>query len=66
MNVSFLNSINDVCNCSQLKNAMNRNQIGGVQQCRSTTVPKKAGSFQNNFNAFCKNVCNAKMSATAK
>ena len=28
--------------------------IGGVQQCRSTTVPKKAGKFQNNFNAFSK------------
>ena len=27
---------------------------GGVQQCRSTTVPKKAGKFQNNFNAFSK------------
>ena len=27
---------------------------GGVQQCRSTTVPKKAGEFQNNLNAFSK------------
>ena len=27
---------------------------GDVQQCRSTTVPKKAGKFQNNLNAFYK------------
>ena len=27
---------------------------GGVQQCRSTTVPKKAGKFQNNLRAFSK------------
>ena len=27
---------------------------GGVQQCRNTTVPKKAGNFQNNLHAFSK------------
>ena len=27
---------------------------GGVQHCRSTTVPEKAGEFQNNLNAFSK------------
>ena len=26
----------------------------GVQQCRSTTEPKKAGKSQNNLNAFSK------------
>ena len=29
-------------------------RAGGVQQCRSTTVPKKTGKFQNNYNAFYK------------
>ena len=27
---------------------------GGVQQCRSTTVPNNAGKFQNILNAFSK------------
>ena len=27
---------------------------GGVQLCRSTTVPKNAGKFQNNLHAFSK------------
>ena len=31
-----------------------KSSIGGVQQCRSTTVPKKVGKFQNNLHAFSK------------
>ena len=49
VDIDFLNS-----NVNKYFSSDNFCKVLGVQQCRSTTVPKKAGNFQNNLHAFSK------------